>query len=410
MTREEGATPVAKPSAGAAMPVGTLLVAAVIAAAALLRAPITAVPPSLGTISADLHLSHAAAGATTSLPLVCFGIFAFVAPLLVARFGLERTMLGLLVPLLLGIVLRSAGSVAAFFAGAVLVGVGIAIGNVILPALIRARFPTKVALMMGVYVSVLQISGAVGSAVTVPLEESAGWGWGPALAIWAAPVALILLGWIVVVRRSPRTADARPPAGLAHVARRRLPWAITGFMALQAAVFYSLLTWLPEQLVDQGLSAATAGAILGLYSLLGLPGAFLAPHFATGRHARAFIVGAYGLQVLAMFLFGFGPVAATIAALICGVCQGAGFSIALTFIADQPDVHDVPAISALAQGVGYLLASLGPIAVGAAYAATSGWLAPNALVAGMVVVLIALGSTIGRRIHRMHVPEHLAPR
>ena len=196
MTREEGATPVAKPSAGAAMPVGTLLVAAVIAAAALLRAPITAVPPSLGTISADLNLSHAAAGATTSLPLVCFGIFAFVAPLLVARFGLERTMLGLLVPLLLGIVLRSAGSVAAFFAGAVLVGVGIAIGNVILPALIRARFPTKVALMMGVYVSVLQISGAVGSAVTVPLEEQAGSLPGK---ITLIQMALIMLPMLVLI-------------------------------------------------------------------------------------------------------------------------------------------------------------------------------------------------------------------
>ena len=409
MTREEGATSVARPSAHVATPVGALLIAAVIAAAALLRAPITAVPPSLGTISADLHLSHAAAGATTSLPLVCFGIFAFVAPLLVARFGLERTMLGLLVPLLLGIVLRSAGSVAAFFAGAVLVGVGIAIGNVILPALIRARFATRVALMMGVYVSVLQISGAVGSAVTVPLEEGAGWGWGPALAIWAAPVALVLLLWVLVVRRdrSGRAADSRPPTGLGHVARRGLPWAITAFMSLQAAVFYSLLTWLPEQLVEQGLSTSAAGALLGLYSLLGLPGAFLAPHFATGRHAHLFIVGAYGLQVAAMFLLGLGPVAASVAALVCGLCQGAGFSTALTFIADQPDGHDVPAISALAQGVGYVFAALGPILVGALYAATSGWLAPNLLVIAMVVALIVLGSAIGRRIYQMHVPERL---
>ncbi|MDO5711257.1 MAG: MFS transporter [Micrococcales bacterium] len=387
-----------------------LLIAAVVAAAALMRAPITAVPPSLDSISSQLHLSAAAAGATTSLPLLCFGIFAFLAPLLVARFGLERTMAGLLVPMVVGILLRSAGAAAAFFAGAVLVGVGIAIGNVILPALIRARFPTRVAVMMGVYVSVLQISGAVGSAVTVPLEEGAGWGWRTALAVWAVPVAVVLLLWIVVARRGPTGAPIRPPTGLGHVARRRLPWAITAFMALQAAVFYSLLTWLPAQLVDQGLSTAAAGAILGLYSLFGLPGAFLAPHFATGRHAGAFITCAYGLQVVAMFLFGLGPVTATIAALICGLCQGAGFSIALTFIADQPDPHDVPAISALAQGVGYLLAALGPVAVGALYAATTGWLAPNSLIAAMVVALIVLGSTIGRRIYQMHVPEQLIGR
>lgn len=397
---------------GPAAPARTLglLALAAVAAAALMRAPITAVPPSLGTISSDLGLSAAAAGATTSLPLICFGVFAFLAPMFVIRFGLERTMAGLLVPLLLGILLRSTGSTAAFFAGAVLVGVGIALGNVLLPAFIRARFPTQIALMMGIYVSVLQVSGAVGSAVTVPLEEGAGWGWGPALAIWAGPVALVLGLWIVVARRAVAGLPVRPPAGLAHVARRPLAWAVTLFMALQGAVFYTLLTWLPAQLIDQGLSATSAGVILGLYSLVGLPGAFLAPHFVTGPHARAFIAGAYGLQVLAMFCFGFGPVAATVAALVCGVCQGAGFSMALTFIADQPDPHDVPAISALSQGVGYLLAALGPVVIGAVHASTSGWLVPNALVAGAVVTLIGLGGAIGSRIYRMHVPERLIER
>lgn len=398
------------PRPGQAVAAGGLLVVAFVAVSAFLRAPITAVPPALDSIRADLHLSAAAAGATTSLPLVCFGVFAFLGPRLVARFGIERTVVGLLVPLLLGILLRSAGSALAFFAGAVLVGIGIAVGNVILPALVRARFPARIALMMGSYVAVLQLSGAVGSAVTVPLEEGAGWGWAGALAVWAVPLLFVVPLWIVVARRSPSGAATRPPSGLGHVARRRLPWAVTAFMALQAAVFYSLLTWLPSQLVTAGLSTATAGVILGFYSLLGLPGALLAPHFSTGPHARLFITAAYSVQVVAMFGFGLGPVAATIAALLCGICQGAGFSIALTFIADQPDPHDVPAVSALSQGIGYLLAAVAPVAIGGLHEATSGWLVPDAVIAAMVVALIVLGSAIGRRIHAMHVPEHLADR
>lgn len=387
---------------------GAMLMAlGVLAAAGMLRAPITSVPPSLAAISSDLTLSATAAGATTSLPLICFGVFAFLAPLLIIRFGLERTMVLLLAPLLVGVLLRSAGGPVPFYAGAVLVGVGIAIGNVLLPALIRTRFPGRVALMMGLYVSVLQLSGAVGSAVTAPLEEGLGWGWRPALVIWALPVALLVPLWLSIARRRPREPAARPPAGLAHVARRRMSWAITLFMGLQAGIFYTMLTWIPAHLTVHGVSIATAGLVLGLYSLLGLPGAFIAPHFATGPHARIFVGAVYALQVLAMILLGLGAAPAIVAALIAGLCQGAGFSIALTFIADQPDPHDVPAISAMAQGLGYLVAAAGPAGVGALYGATGDWLWPDALVAAAAAVLIVLGGAIGGRIYRLHDLERL---
>lgn len=387
---------------------GALMLVGVIAVAALLRAPITAVPPALADITADLHLSAAAAGATTSLPLVCFGLFAFLAPLLIARHGLERTALLLLIPLLLGVLLRSAAGAAAFFLGAVLLGVGIAVGNVLLPALIRARFAGQVAVVMGVYVSTLQLSGAAGSALTVPLQEALGWSWRGALAVWAVPAVLLLPLWLVIVRRPGGPASGRLPVGLGHVVGRRMPWAITLFLALQAGVFYALLTWIPAQLTAHGISAHAAGLALGAFSLLGLPGAFVSPQFATGRHARVYIARAYGLQALATLLLLVGPTAALIGTLICGLTQGAGFSIALTFIADQPDPHDVPAVSALAQGIGYLAAAAGPVALGILHEATDGWLWPDVLLAGTVLVLVALGGAIGSRLHRAHAFERIA--
>lgn len=386
---------------------GALMIVGVIAVAALLRAPITAVPPALAEITADLQLSAAAAGATTSLPLVCFGVFAFLAPLLIARHGLERTALLLLVPLLLGLLLRSAAGAAAFFLGAVLLGVGIAVGNVLLPALIRARFAGQVAVVMGVYVSTLQLSGAAGSALTVPLQEVLGWSWRGALAVWAVPVLALLPLWFVIARRPGGPASGRLPVGLGHVVGRRMPWAITLFLALQAGVFYALLTWIPAQLTSHGISAHAAGLALGAFSLLGLPGAFISPQFATGRHARAYIAGAYGLQALATLLLLVGPTAALIGTLICGLTQGAGFSIALTFIADQPDPHGVPAVSALAQGIGYLAAAAGPVALGLLHEASDGWLWPDALLAVTVLVLVALGGAIGSRLHRAHAFERI---
>lgn len=163
-------------SATPAVQAGFGIACAVLGVAFLLRAPITSVPPSLATLRADLDLSPALAGATTSLPMVCFGLFAFAAPFVVARLGLERAMLLLVVPIAAGALVRSVGDVTSFFLGTVLIGCGIALGNVLVPSFIRSRFAGQVAVLMGFYTATLQISGAIGSSATVPLEVGLGGG------------------------------------------------------------------------------------------------------------------------------------------------------------------------------------------------------------------------------------------
>lgn len=183
------------------------------------------------------------------------------------------------------------------------------------------------------------------------------------------------------------------------VGARPLTWAITAFMGLQSLVFYSLVTWLPTQLTAQGLSPSAAGVVLGLFSLLGIPGAFVAPSFATSRHARGWILAVCLVQVLAVLAMGAGPVAAVVGAMTCGLAQGASFSSALTFVADQPDPADVPAISAIAQGVGYVVAALGPVLLGAVFDATGSWRVPNLLLVADLCVVAALGVVVGARLH-----------
>lgn len=381
---------------------------AVLAVAFLLRAPITSVPPTLATLRADLHLSPALAGATTSLPLICFGVFAFAAPTVVARLGLERSMLLLLVPLAAGTVVRSLGGsagAAPFFLGTILIGCGIALGNVLVPSFIRSRFPAQMALLMGAYTAMLQISGAAGSTATAPLEHGLGWGWPAALGVWAVPAVLVLAWWVVVVRRTPGhdPGSMTPPTGLGTIARRPLTWAITAFMGLQSLIFYTLVTWLPDQLMEHGLSASSAGAVLGLFSLLGIAGAFVAPRFATSRFALAWIGAVFGVQIVAVLCLGLGAVPAVIAAVVCGLAQGASFSSALTFVADQPHHADVPAVSAIAQGTGYVVAAVGPILIGALYGATGAWWVPNLVLVADFVVLIGLGCLVGTRLHRANL-------
>lgn len=376
-----------------------ILIVAVLAVAAVQRAPITSVPPLLPTLEADLGLTPTLAGATTSLPLVCFGVFAFATPFLIVRLGLERTMYAALLPLLVGLVLRSGGDAPAFFVGLVLVGSGIAVGNVLVPALIRARFPLKVAALMGAYTAMLQVSGAVGAATATPLYELFAGSWRLSLGVWALLAAAVLLLWIGADRRVRAPARTTPPAGLGLVVRRRLTWGITVFMGLQSLTFYTVLTWLPSQLGAAGLSPHAAGSLTGLFNILGLPGAFIAPRFATSRHATATVVGTFAAQAVGILLLLSDSLGAILGTVLCGLAQGSGFALALTFVADQRDHGDVPAVSALAQGVGYLLAAVGPILVGGLYAGSGGrWLAPNLVLVATTFALLAVGVWVGRRL------------
>lgn len=349
----------------------------VLLVALLLRAPISSVPPALAIISADLGLTPTVAGLATGLPLICFGLFAFLTPPLSARVGQEITLWIAVLLIAVGIALRSVPAVGTFFGGVTLVGLGIAIGNVIIPAIIRARFPLKMALMMGLYSLALQLSAAFGAASTEPLLQF-GWDWTRALGAWLVPVVIIGLFWTIATLSVLRHAASGhgQPSGLGHVSRRWLSWAIALFMGLQSLGFYALLTWIPTVFVDAGFSTGLAAAMLTVFSLLGIPGSFLGPRIASAKRGWLAICVLYAVNSLGVTGLALGGAFAIAGTVLCGLCQGVLLAVALTFIAHQRDPADVPAVSALAQGVGYALAAIGPLVLGALYSATGGWGVP----------------------------------
>lgn len=362
-----------------------------IMAAFMLRAPITAVPPLLESISATLALSPTAAGLVTTLPLLCFGAFAFAAPFLTHRLGIEPALWLALMVLNLGLFVRLVVAPGPFFIGTMLVGVGIAVGNVVVPALARSWFPAKLALVMGLYTVTITLSGAGGPAVTAALISH--WEWGRIIATWIIPGLIALAVWSatsVLVRRA-RRGEAHhdsSPAGLGYVIRRPLSWIITGAMGLGSFAYYTLATWLPTRFASVGIDEATGGLMLAAFNLLGLPGAFLVKYFTSTRTAPrqlavmwlTYASGAALLTVDARW-------AVTVGTIMTGVTQSIALASSLTFIAHQADPHDVPGVSALAQGVGYMAASIGPVVVGAIYG-TVGSVGPGFWVV-MAVVLAA---------------------
>jgi MFS transporter, CP family, cyanate transporter len=361
-----------------------------------LRLAVGSVSPVLDDIRATLGLSSTVAGLLTTAPVLCFGLAAPLAPRLARRFGQEALLLGALAAVVAGLAIRIAPAVAPVFGGTVVLGVGIAVANVLMPSVIKRRFASP-GLMMGLFTMSLSISAALGAAFTVPLEQWLGsWRW--ALAFWGLLALLAIVVWAPFVHSSPRgpTEGAVPRTGL-----RRLPmaWLVTGAFGFQAMLFFSLLSWTPDVLRDAGLSSGAAGAMLSVAMLCGIPPSLAMPVLmarrADQRWLALFAPAAWVLGLAGLLA---DPGGATwLWMVLTGIGQGAGIAFGLTLVVVRSaDAGTAAALSGMTQGVGYTFAALGPFALGAVHDATGGWEAPIAIMLALTVGMVVCGSLAGR--------------
>lgn len=367
-----------------------------------LRIAITSVSPVLGELRVDLGLSRGVAGLLTTLPVVCFGVVAPLAAVLGRRLGNERALGWALAVLVAGILLRSAGGVPALFAGTVLLGSAVALGNVLVPALVKQDLSDLAGPAMSLYTVSLTGGAALAAAGTAGLA-SAGLAWRPALAAAAVPALLatvVFAAW--AVRRRAARGDAAPVVVVGHVAtvwRSRTAWQLALFLAGQSMLFYSVLAWLPVLLQEHGVPLATSGVMLSVYSLLGIVGALAVPRLLrVGRDQRAvamvtmagWLVGLGGLWVL--------PGWYLLWSVLLGVVQGAGITVALTLVVLRArDSQVARELSGMVQTTGYLIAAAGPAVVGALRDGFGGWGAGFAamIAVGVLSVLAARGAGRG---------------
>jgi MFS transporter, CP family, cyanate transporter len=383
---------------------GVLLVSGIVLLAANLRPALTGVAPLIGQIRTDTGVSNGVAGLLTTLPLLAFGVLSPVAPRLARRLGMERALLASLLVLAAGILLRSAGAVTALFLGTAVLGAAIAVGNVLLPGLVKREFPERAGLMTSVYSTALGISAALAAGASVPVAQLTGMGWRGSLALWALPALLAAIAWVPQARRSdlPENASSRTPHGVSGLWRSALAWQVTLFMGLQSLAYYVTLTWLPEILREEGMSAARAGWMLGLTQAVAIVTIFLAPVIAGRRSSQR------GVVVVAVALSGAGTLGLLVAGstasalwvVLLGLGQGACFSLALTFFALRaPDSEHAAALSGMAQTAGYLLAAAGPFLFGVLRDATHAWDVPLALLLAVTVCLLIAGLGAARDAH-----------
>jgi len=352
-----------------------------------LRIAVAEVPPVLR----DLSLSDFQRSLLVAIPVVCFSLAAFAGPPLSARLGEERVLLAMCAALCAGLVLRPWWPNPSLFAGTILCGLAVAVMNVMMPSVLRQRFPEQLGQMTAAYTMALSVGAALAAGFTVPLMSALGGSVSLALAIWAVPAGVAFALWLPQLRRPmPGAHTAGGDIGLLRDFRA---WQITLFFGLQSALYYSLLSWLPTIYRDHGASPVAAGAVLAVLSAVGIAGNFAAPLLAqrTGN-AQAVVVGCSVLILTGLGGVLFAPAVLPLAwATLLGIGTGGTFSLTLLLMASRAkDEIIARRLSSMAQGIGYMISALGPLTAGMLHSTSGGW--TPALLAMIAICAAQMGA------------------
>jgi len=207
-----------------------------------MRATIVAVGPLLEAIRDETGMSTTVAGLLTTLPVICFGALAGVAPRLARRFGIDLMVWLTMVALTLGILIRLAEPVAALFLGTLVIGAAIALANVLVPAVIKRDFPQRTGLMTGIYTMCLAGGGSLAAGLMVPINERTGLDWRETLALLAIPALVAVVVLIPRMRLNGRSRESAASRAIAapRLWRSRLAWQVSLFMGLQSSIYYGM--------------------------------------------------------------------------------------------------------------------------------------------------------------------------
>ena len=406
-----------------------LLPAAIVLIALNFRGPIVAPAPVIGEIRADLGLTATIAGLLTTIPVLCFSLATPFASWVIAKADPERAVSLSLVIVLAGTVVRSLPSSAALLVGTAVIGIGITIGNVVVPVVIRRdTSPERVGIVTGVYTSALNVGSMITSLGTAPI--AAAWGWPVAIAVWAVFAVVAGLAWTYTVgarsawRRpahhepvaatgpielltesgSIRTVPAGQHPGVAaepvRPARRLITWGLTLAFGGQAFSYYALTAWIPTLLHDEiGFSAESSGASSSVFQIMAVVGALGVPVLATRFRPRG-IIALVAFLWLAMPLgLLFAPQLWLLWSVLGGAAQGGGITVIfIVIVRIVSSDADARRMSAFVQGGGYLIGSAGPLVAGSLHGATGDWTAPLLVVLAAVLTLGIVGTFAARRV------------
>jgi CP family cyanate transporter-like MFS transporter len=361
-----------------------------------LRPAISSVPPLLETIRQDLGLGRAFLGLLTTIPVLCMSIFALAAPKISGRIGAERAVLWSVI--LIGVAVAgrlAAGQPGVLFGTTLVAGVGIAVAQSLLPAVVKGWFPDRAAFVTGLYTVGITGGLALAALTTVPIERTLGGFWPGALAAWSLFAAVAVVFWLLLTARA--RSVSRPEVAYE---RARLPWrsgrawSVALFFGAESCLFFSSLTWLAPLYIDRGLDEGHTGLLLAVFALVRVPSAFVFPALADrSGDRRPWLALTLTLATFGFCAAGLVPLVTPWApwawVVVLGLGVGGLFPLALTLPLDySADADEAGRLTAMTFFVGYIVPAVGPVAVGALRDATGGYAVPFVALAALSVAML----------------------
>ncbi len=351
--------------------------------ASTLRAPLTAVGPVVDHIKSNLEISNSLAGLLTTIPLLIFGFVSPIVSRVVTKLTMSTTIVYAVLSIMLGLIFRVSGDISMFILGTILLGIGIAFGNVCLPSYVKWRFPLQIGLFTGIYSATMNFTAGIGGGFSYPLSQISPFGFRLSLAFWIIFTILALAFWLPQVKggkaeeiKAAEEMKSKVQGPKVKMITSKLAWSVAFTMGFQSMMFYTVAAWSPSILVDKGLSPNTAGYFLMMSQFAQVPMTFIFPIIASKMKNQRLLV----LLITIVYLLGFSLlfsqsiVLLAIGMIVSGLAMGACFSLCMTFFSIRARTNaGSMSLSGFGQSIGYFIAAIGPFLIGYLHDILHGW-------------------------------------
>ncbi|MCC3276703.1 MFS transporter [Arthrobacter sp. zg-Y20] len=369
---------------------------AVILVAVNLRPGASSVGPVLAELQAGLGIGATAAGVLTALPGLTFAVVGALAVAISRKAGINGSILLALAAIAAGLLLRSlVNSAALFLLLTVLAFAGMAVGNILVPAFIKRHGGARLALMNSIYGTTLALGATLPLLLGGVLAGGDPNGWRLSLGIWGAAALVAFVPWTLVAVKTGRDVVAGEQRQRREMKMRssRTAVALSIFFGVQSMHAYVQFGWAAQIYRDAGLEQGQAGLMAAIIAALGIPGGLIMPALVARSSRLRFYIAGLGVLMLAGYT-GLLLAPATLPWLwaLCLGLAGFAFPTALALItARSREPRTTARLSGFIQPVGYLLAALGPFAIGALHDVSGSWTLPLAILLGSAVVMVGAG-------------------
>ena len=371
---------------------------ALLAVAGCVRAPITSIGPQINEIRDSQNLGIVQFSFLTAIPVICFALAAPLPSLRIFRkIKTEQLIVFALLALAAATISRTLGSNSLLFGATVVLGISIAILNIVTPALVRRDYPKKITTVMPIYSAVLALMASLGSGLSIPIASYFGDNWKIGISVWAIPAILVALIWLPLLRRAKPMPDAHENH-FKELLRSKKAWLVSLYMGFQSATFYTQVAWMPKILIDKDYSAAEAGALFGITSLCGFALTLILPLvFSRGEDLKLAILATSVPGIIGFLLLNYLSNTWTIPSLLLISTTHAALPLALGLIAmKSPTAGATSHQSSMAQGIGYCIAAAFPVLIGFTYESTNNWLIATYLISSLILATSIIGLKANR--------------